>query len=620
MRGPMMADGSGAPGSRMRDMTAKHERPQETSKTIARIFSYWKEHWTWLVIMLVSSLCEVFCTLMAPILIGKAIDNCIDLSTLTVDFTKLNVIVIMLLMLYISSSWFSWVQQYGMTNVSLKIAKKLRTQMMDKMLEQDIHFYDVHKRGDLMSRFTNDVELMKSGLGDSFIQLFNTIFTLAGTVVAMVALSPTLTVVCCLSIPVVFMMTNIISTQTRKFFSSQQVSLGQLNGLVEESVSGIKMVRSFGIEQQQIDKFNAINEELRKSGVKAQIYSGLLMPLMRVLENIIYIIVAVLGGIMATSSDLTVFGIGIATITVGTIQSFLLYTKQFLRPINQVASQFNAVQSAIAGAERIFTILDTKPTITNKPDAITLKEETVKGDIEFDHVSFGYEPGKLILKDISFTAKQDEVIAIVGTTGAGKTTIINLLTRFYDINSGSIKVDGIDIRDITKESLRDQMGIVLQVPFLFSDTVNYNVSYGWPVATQEEIINASKAANAHNFIERLPQGYNSEILRGGENISNGQKQLLTIARAILVETPILVFDEATSNIDTRTEILIQKAINNLTKGRTSFVIAHRLSTIKNADKILVMHEGRIAEQGKHEELLAKKGRYYEIYNSQFVVD
>lgn len=620
MRGPMMANGSGAPGSRLRDMTAKHERPQETSKTIARIFSYWKEHWTWLVIMLVSSLCEVFCTLMAPILIGKAIDNCIDLSTLTVDFTKLNVIVIMLLMLYISSSWFSWVQQYGMTNVSLKIAKKLRTQMMDKMLEQDIHFYDVHKRGDLMSRFTNDVELMKSGLGDSFIQLFNTIFTLAGTVVAMVALSPTLTVVCCMSIPVVFMMTNIISKQTRKFFSSQQVSLGQLNGLVEESVSGIKMVRSFGIEQQQIDKFNAINEELRKSGVKAQIYSGLLMPLMRVLENIIYIIVAVLGGIMATSSDLTVFGIGIATITVGTIQSFLLYTKQFLRPINQVASQFNAVQSAIAGAERIFTILDTKPTITNKPDAITLKEETVKGDIVFDHVSFGYEPGKLILKDISFTAKQDEVIAIVGTTGAGKTTIINLLTRFYDINSGSIKVDGIDIRDITKESLRDQMGIVLQVPFLFSDTVNYNVSYGWPVATQEEIINASKAANAHNFIERLPQGYNSEILRGGENISNGQKQLLTIARAILVETPILVFDEATSNIDTRTEILIQKAINNLTKGRTSFVIAHRLSTIKNADKILVMHEGRIAEQGKHEELLAKKGRYYEIYNSQFVVD
>jgi ATP-binding cassette subfamily B protein len=507
-----------------------------------------------------------------------------------------------------------------MTNVSLKIAKKIRTQMMDKMLEQDIHFYDVHTRGDLMSRFTNDVELMKSGLGDSFIQLFNTIFTLAGTVVAMVALSPSLTVVCCMSIPVVFMMTNIISKQTRKFFSSQQVSLGQLNGLVEESVSGIKMVRSFGIEQQQIDKFNSINEELRKSGVKAQIYSGLLMPLMRVLENIIYIIVAVLGGIMATSTDMTVFGIGIATITVGTIQSFLLYTKQFLRPINQVASQFNAVQSAIAGAERIFTILDTKPTITNKPDAVTLKEETVKGDIVFDHVSFGYEPGKLILKDISFTAKQDEVIAIVGTTGAGKTTIINLLTRFYDINSGSIKVDGIDIRDITKESLRDQMGIVLQVPFLFSDTVNYNVSYGWPAATQEEIINASKAANAHNFIERLPQGYDSEILRGGENISNGQKQLLTIARAILVETPILVFDEATSNIDTRTEILIQKAINNLTKGRTSFVIAHRLSTIKNADKILVMHEGRIAEQGKHEELLAKKGRYFEIYNSQFVVD
>lgn len=620
MKGPMMADGRGAPGGRLRDMTAKQERPQDTGKTIARIFSYWKEHWIWLILMLVASLSEVFCTLMSPILIGKAIDDCIDISNMTVDFTALNVIVILLLFLYIASSWFSWVQQYGMTKVSLKIAKKIRTEMMDKMLEQDIHFYDVNKRGDLMSRFTNDVELMKSGLGDSFIQLFNTIFTLAGTVIAMVTLSPSLTVVCCLSIPLVFMLTNLISTQTRKYFSSQQVSLGQLNGLVEESVSGIKMVRSFGIEQQQIDKFNAINEELRKSGVKAQIFSGLLMPLMRVLENFIYIVVAVFGGILATSTNMTVFGIAVAAISVGTIQSFLLYTKQFLRPINQVASQFNAVQSAIAGAERIFSILDTKPSITNKPDAVTLKEETVKGDIEFDHVSFGYEPGKLILKDISFTAKQDEVIAIVGTTGSGKTTIINLLTRFYDINSGSIKIDGIDIRDITKESLRDQMGIVLQVPFLFSDTVNYNVSYGWPIATQEEIVNASKAANAHNFIERLPQGYNSEILRGGENISNGQKQLLTIARAILVETPILVFDEATSNIDTRTEILIQKAINNLTKGRTSFVIAHRLSTIKNADKILVMHEGRIAEQGKHEELLAKKGRYYEIYNSQFVVD
>lgn len=620
MKGPMMADGRGAPGGRLRDMTASRERPQATGKTIARIFSYWKEHWSWLIIMLGASLCEVVCTLLAPIIIGKAIDDCIDLTNMSVDFITLNALVVILLTLYISSSWFSWVQQYGMTTVSLKIAKKLRTEMMDKMLEQDIHFYDVHKRGDLMSRFTNDVELMKSGLGDSFIQLFNTIFTLAGTVIAMVALSPSLTVVCCLSIPVVFMMTNLISKQTRKYFSAQQVSLGQLNGLVEESVSGIKMVRSFGIEQQQIDKFNAINEELRKSGVKAQIFSGLLMPLMRVLENLIYILVAVIGGIMATSADLTVFGFAVAAITVGTIQSFLLYTKQFLRPINQVASQFNAVQSAIAGAERIFTILDTKPSVVNKPDAIELKEEKLKGDIVFDHVSFGYEPNKLILKDISFTAKQDEVIAIVGTTGAGKTTIINLLTRFYDINSGKITVDGIDIRDITKESLRDQMGIVLQVPFLFSDTVNYNVSYGWPQATQEEIVNASKAANAHNFIERLPQGYNSEILRGGENISNGQKQLLTIARAILVETPILVFDEATSNIDTRTEILIQNAINNLTKGRTSFVIAHRLSTIKNADKILVMHEGRIAEQGKHEELLAKKGRYYEIYNSQFVVD
>lgn len=619
MRPPMFG-GKGGPGARMSEMTKTVEKPQNMLVTVKRIFSYWKEHAWWLFVMVLGSIVDVGCSLLSPILIGKAIDDSINLSSMTVDFDKLNHILFLLICVYVTSSVFSLLQQYGMNIITLRISEKVRTQLMDKMQELSVKFFDSNLRGDLMSRFTSDVELMKSGLGDSFIQVFSTIFTLTGTIISMIALSPALTVLCVMMIPFVFLVSNIVVRNTRKYFSSQQVALGEMNSLVEESVGGIKVVRSFGLEDRQIAAFNEANEKLRSSGVKAQIFSGLLMPLMRVLENLIYIIVAVCGGYLAANNGVTVFGVALAGISVGTIQSFLLYTRHFLRPINGLASQLNSVQSAIAGAERIFAILDTKPDIVNKENAVVLKENEIKGDVVFDHVSFGYDDTKLILKDVSFSAKQDEVIAIVGSTGAGKTTIINLLTRFYDINSGKITIDGIDIRDVTKESLRDQMGIVLQTPFLFTDTVKYNVSYGWPVATDEEIVNATIAANADSFVRRLPDGYNTTLLRGGENISHGQKQLLTIARAILVETPILVFDEATSNIDTHTELLIQKAINNLTKGRTSFVIAHRLSTVKNADKILVMHEGRIVEQGKHEELLALKGRYYEIYNSQFVTD
>lgn len=619
MRPPMFG-GKGGPGARMSDMTQSVEKPQNMFATVKRIFSYWKEHSLWLFVMVLGSIVEVGCSLLGPILIGKAIDDSINLTNMTVDFDKLNHILFLLICVYVTSSIFSLLQQYGMTIITLRISEKVRTQLMDKMQELSVKFFDSNQRGDLMSRFTSDVELMKSGLGDSFIQVFSTVFTLTGTVISMIALSPALTVLCVMMIPLVFIISNVVVNNTRKYFSSQQKALGELNSLVEESVGGIKVVRSFGLEDRQISAFNEANEKLRSSGVKAQIFSGLLMPLMRVLENVIYIIVAVCGGYLAANNGATVFGIALAGISVGTIQSFLLYTRHFLRPINGLASQLNSVQSAIAGAERIFAILDTKPDIVNKENAFVLKEKDIKGEVVFDHVSFGYDDSKLILKDVSFSAKQDEVIAIVGSTGAGKTTIINLLTRFYDINSGKITIDGIDIRDVTKESLRDQMGIVLQTPFLFTDTVKYNVSYGWPVATEEEIVNATIAANADSFVRRLPDGYDTVLLRGGENISHGQKQLLTIARAILVETPILVFDEATSNIDTHTELLIQRAINNLTKGRTSFVIAHRLSTVKNADKILVMHEGRIVEQGKHEELLSLKGRYYDIYNSQFVAD
>lgn len=593
---------------RMNQLGKPTDKANNVWGTVRHLISYWREFKWILVLVTAFSLIEVGCTLLAPYLIGKTIDDCIVAaikSDQAIDFSKLMQMLLLLGGIYVFNSFCSWVQQYNMLNASQRITKKMREEMDSKLHSLSIRFYDTHQRGEIMTHFTNDVELIKDALGDTMIQLTSSAFTIIGTMTFMFALSYQLMLVACITIPLVILLSRFVMMRTRRYFSQQQIALGKLNGLIEEDVAGMKIIRNFTQEENQIKKFEEYNNNLKQAGMKAQIYSGILMPLMRVLDNLSYIIVAVTGGLLAFNG----------IISIGIIQSFLLYTKNFLRPINQVATQFNSVQSAIAGAERIFGFLDEKSEVCDKENAIELKN--VKGEVVFDHVTFGYEPGKIILNDLSFKAEPDEVIAIVGSTGAGKTTIINLLTRFYDVNSGSIKIDGVDIRDVTQSSLRHALGIVLQEPFLFSETIRYNIAYGRPGAVKEDIKAASIAANARNFIRKLTHRFRTLLREGGEDISHGQRQLITIARAVIANTPILVLDEATSNIDSRTEILIQKAIANLTKGKTCFIIAHRLSTIRNADKILVIENGKIVESGKHEELIEKQGAYYRIYSSQF---
>lgn len=591
-------------------MGKQTDKASHVWKTTGQLISYWKDFKWMLVLVLIFSLLEVGCTLLSPYLIGKTIDECISVasqSNLAIDFHKLAKMLTLLGAIYLCNAFCGWIQEYCMTIASQKIVKKMREQMIKNLHSLSIRFYDSHLRGEIMSRFTSDVELIKDAVGETILQLSGSAFTIIGTIIFMWALSFQLMLMVCTTIPLVILLSRFVMLRTRRYFAEQQQALGLLNGMTEESIVGMKTIRNFAQEENRMKQFEVLNRNLQRAGMKAQIYSGILMPLMRVLDNLSYIIVAVTGGLLAANG----------TITVGTIQSFLLYTRNFLRPINQIATQFNSVQSAIAGAERIFALLDEKPEIKDKENAIELKE--VKGEVEFDHVTFGYRPGKEIIKDLSFKAEPDEVIAIVGSTGAGKTTLINLLTRFYDVNSGAIKIDGIDIRNVTQASLRHCMGIVLQESFLFSETIRHNIAYGKPDARTEDIQLAAIAANARSFIRKLTYQFHTVLREQGEDISHGQRQLLTIARAILVNPPILVLDEATSNIDTRTEILIQKAIANLTKGKTCFIIAHRLSTIRNADKILVIENGRIVETGQHDELIAKHGAYYKIYNSQFAI-
>ena len=584
------------------------EKANDSWSTIKRLFSYWKSSRWKLIFVMICSTAEVGLQLLAPLLIGKSIDECINLAYQeggSVDFEKLQWTLIALTLVYIGSAVCSWLQEYLMAIASLNIVRTIREEMIEKLHTLSIRFFDTKLRGETMSHFTNDVELIRDALGRTVIQLISSVFTLVGTAFLMLSLSLELTGMVCLTIPLVILLSKFVMTRTRKFFSEQQQALGNLNGMIEENIVGMKVIRSFGQEAKQTEKFDQLNKKLQDTGSSAQIYSGILMPLMRVLDNLSYIIVTIAGSFLASRGS----------ITVGVIQSFLLYSRNFQRPVNQIATQFNSVQSAIAGAERIFKLLDEKPEITDKADAEIL-EGTV-GRVKFDHVTFGYEKGKPIVKDISFTAEPGEVIAIVGGTGAGKSTLINLLTRFYDIDEGSITIDGKEISNLTQHSLRNALGIVLQEPFLFSETIKYNIGYGKPDATEEEICQAAQTANAYHFTIRLADGFETVLHEQGEDISHGQRQLLTIARAVLVNAPILILDEATSNIDTRTEILIQKAIANLTQGKTCFIIAHRLSTIKNADKILVMENGRIVESGEHEELIQKGGVYEKIYSSQF---
>lgn len=604
------------------------QKAQNTWKTVRRLFPYWLRYWKQMVGLMLCSFISVGVTLTAPLIIGQTIDNCIHVpegipnvlqTGIEVDFSLMFRYLALLLLVYLAGLLANWFSDYGMTVVSQRVVATMRFDMNRHLLGADVAYYDVNSRGELLSRFVSDVELIRDGLGQTLVQLLTTVVSMVGMVVVMGCLSLHLTGLVCLSIPLVLLLSRIVIRRSRTYFSQQQVATGHLNAIVEESVEGLRTVRSLGAEHIWRAKFAQVNEQVRQTGIKAQVNSGMLMPLLRFLDNMTYILVAVFGGLLATQG----------IISVGIIQSFLLYTRHFLRPVNQIATQLNQLQSAIAGAERIFEMLDCQPKVTSP--AAALKPETdVAGSVEFRNVWFSYKEtpndqtplpdSHWILRDISFTAQPGQVVAIVGGTGAGKTTMMNLLERFYDVNRGQILVDGREVRDYDLTFLRDSMAIVLQEPTLFTDTVQGNIAYGEPKRSELSLVQESaRQAMAHDFIMRLPDDYGTLLSRQAETLSHGQKQLLTIARAIHSQAPMLVLDEATSNVDTHTEILLQKAISNLTAGRTCFMIAHRLSTIRNADLILVLEHGRLVEQGNHQQLMQQNGRYKKLFDSQFAL-
>ena len=576
-------------------------KPRDAKNTLKRLWWYLSEHKIRLFLVLFLVAITSVLTLVGPYLIGKAIDNYI----IPRDFNGLFRLLILMAAIYVLMSLFTWLQSRTMINVAQLTIRNMRKDAFDKLQILPVSFFDARPRGDIMSRLTNDIDLINNALSSSLTQIFSSIITLIGTVILMLWLSPLLTGVSMITVPIMLITTNIVTRHTRRYFSEQQRVLGMLNGFAEENISGQKVVKAFVREAKEIERFEVTNQELKNVGIKAQIYSGIMGPLMNVLNNIGFAIVALSGGWLAVKQ----------IITIGTIAAFINYTRQFTRPLNELANQINTIQSAIASAERLFEIMDEPPEPPDPPDAIELK--SVKGDVEFRNVSFSYKSDEAVLKNISFHAHPGQTIALVGPTGAGKTSIINLLARFYDPDSGDIFIDGYNIQKITRKSLRSSLGIVLQDTHLFSESVKDNIRYGRLEATDEEVKAAARLANAEQFILNLPQGYDTILSEDGGDLSQGQRQLLAIARAILADPAILILDEATSSVDTRTEQHIQEAMYKLMKGRTSFVIAHRLSTIRKADMILVIDDGEIIERGNHVQLLKQKGFYYNLYMSQF---
>ncbi|MGL4791476.1 MAG: ABC transporter ATP-binding protein, partial [Anaerotignaceae bacterium] len=512
----------------------------------------------------------------------------------------------LLIGIYFCGSFFTWLQSVIVIKIAQQTVSQLRDEVFEKIQNLPLKYFDARPHGELMSRVTNDVDNISQTLNQCIVQILSGVLTIVFTFVAMVMLSPILTVISVLTLPIMLLLTKFVTKRSRKYFTQRQEKLGNLNGYIEEVITGQKVVKVFTREEKKIEEFREINKSLLMSGVKAEIYSGVIGPLSNALNNVSYGIIAIVGGVMI------VMGM---PMTVGTISVFMTYSKQFTRPINEIANLANMLMSAIAGAERVFEVLDEEEELEDTEKSQRLSN--VNGLVTLENVDFSYNEGNPILKNINLYAKPGQTIALVGPTGAGKTTIINLLTRFYDIDKGSIKIDNQDIRDIQRNSLRRTLGIVLQDTYLFTGTIEDNIRYGRLAATFSEIKEAAILANANEFIKRLPHGYKTVLTDGGGNLSQGQRQMISIARAILSDPSILILDEATSSVDTRTEVKIQEAMKNLMKGRTNFVIAHRLSTIKDADLIAVIKGGEIIEKGDHNELLKQEGFYYNLYNSQF---
>ena len=590
---------------------APGEKPKDLKGAIGKLASYIRHFKFAIVIVAVFAACSTVFSVIGPKILGKATTALSEglmakiRGTGGIDFTYIGKILLFVLGLYLLSALFSFVQGWIMTGVTQKICYQLRKEISEKINRMPMKYFESRTYGEVLSRITNDVDTLGQGLNQSITTIITSVATLIGVFIMMLSINVWMTLAALLILPVSMFIIQAVMKHSQKYFQAQQNYLGAVNGQIEENFGGHDVVRVFNKENDVLEEFEKDNKKLYESAWKSQFFSGMMMPIMQFVGNLGYVMVALLGGVFVIKGS----------IEVGDIQSFFQYIRNFTQPIQQIAQVTNLLQSSAAASERVFEFLEEEEEVQQPehPDSI----EGLNGNVQFEHVEFGYNPDKIIVHDFSADVHDGQKIAIVGPTGAGKTTMVKLLMRFYDVNKGAIKVDGHDVRNFNRSELHEMFGMVLQDTWLFSGTIMENIRYGRLDATDEEVIAAAKAAHIHNFIMQQPGGYQMVLDEETSNISQGQKQLLTIARAILADNKILILDEATSSVDTRTEMQIQKAMDNLMKGRTSFVIAHRLSTIKDADLILVMKDGDIIEQGDHEELLAAKGFYADLYNSQF---
>lgn len=589
------------------------EKPKQGRATALRLFGYFRAQTLTMIFVFATALLSTVFSIWSPKVLGNVttalytgfVQNLNHVSGGGVDFPQVTSLLIKLALLYVGSAGFSWVQQYIMAGASQRVVYTMRREVMEKLTRLPVGFFDNHAHGDVLSRFVNDFDNISSTLQQNVVQLVTSVVTFVGVVIMMLTISPLLTIVTALTLPLSFIVTRGIATRSQGEFVARQQCLGILNGHVEEMYNGHLIIKAFGHEQRSVETFAAMNDDLAVATERSQFMTGIIMPLMRVIGNLGFVLVSVIGGVLVARGR----------VTIGDVQAFIQYSNQFSQPITQMASMSNNIQSALASAERIFEILDEPEESADPAQPAVLTAP--RGDVRLEDVDFQYSDDVPLIEDLTIDARAGQTAAIVGPTGAGKTTLVNLLMRFYDVRGGRITVDGTDIRDMRRPDLRRLFGMVLQDTWLFSGTIRDNIAYSHEGATEDEIVAAAIAAHADHFIRTLPHGYDTELNEGASNISQGQRQLLAIARAILSDPPILILDEATSNVDTRTEVAIQNAMAALMHGRTSFVIAHRLSTIRKADNILVMNHGRVVQQGTHEELLSRGGLYADLYYSQF---
>ncbi|HBF2209792.1 ABC transporter ATP-binding protein [Clostridioides difficile] len=591
------------------------QKANDFKGTMRKLIAYLSKFKISIILVIVFAIGSASFSIVGPKILGKATTKIfeglvskVSGGNVGIDFNAIGKILTFLLFLYLISALFSFIQGFIMSGISQKVSYNLRKEISAKLDRLPMKYFDTKTHGEILSRITNDIDTLNQSLNQSMTQLITSVTTMIGVLIMMLSISGIMTLVAVLILPISMFVISRIIKKSQKYFRYQQEYLGNVNGQVEETYSGQTIVKAFNREDEVIEEFDKLNGSLYNSAWKSQFLSGIMQPLMMFIGNLGYVMVSILGGWLAIKK----------TIEVGDIQSFIQYVRNFTQPMTQIAQVANLLQSTAAASERVFEFLEEEEEVQIVENAVSI--DGLEGKIDFENVNFGYNPNKTIINDFSVNVKPGQKVAIVGPTGAGKTTIVKLLMRFYDVNSGSILIDGHNIKDFNRSELREMFGMVLQDTWLFSGSIMENIRYGKLNATDEEVIEAAKSAHVHRFIKTLPDGYKMKLNEEASNVSQGQKQLLTIARAILADPKILILDEATSSVDTRTEVLIQKAMDNLMEGRTSFVIAHRLSTIRDADMILVMNEGDIVEQGNHEELLKKGGFYANLYNSQFEED